>query len=137
MPSARSRTSPSSSDGVNQNPGSGLGLRGAVAVAISAVVYVGIYTTGVRYETLYRALNLDLPWLTRIVMSTYKFNGLLLLMGLVPCAILLSKPELSAKAQNTLLRFVMFGFALALVSLVVVLVATYIPVPFAMGSASQ
>lgn len=83
------------SDGAEPQPGRGLSVRPLLFVAASALLYVGIYRVCANFDSLYRALGVDLPWVTRTVLATYQFSGALLLIGLVPCAVLLTKRKLS------------------------------------------
>lgn len=62
-----------------------------------------------------------------------KNTGLLLLVGLVPCVVLVRTPA-TAAAQNTrLTRLVTLGFALAWLAVITFYTAMYLPV-FLMGS---
>lgn len=100
------------------------------------MIYVWIYIMGLRFEDLFRGFGGDLPWLTSTVLAIYKSNGLLLLVGLVPCAILLKERNTSAKKRIRLVKFVALGFGLAWMSLTVFTIATYLPV-FEMGATAQ
>jgi type II secretory pathway component PulF len=92
-----------------------------------------IFITGLAFEDLFRGFGADLPWFTSTVLEVYKFNGLLLLVGLVPYAMLVKERKPTIKRRTRLTKLVVLGFGLALTSLAVFTTAMYLPV-FQMGT---
>lgn len=133
MPFAVLLPDPNETDGIESRPSRWLRFWSITSVALSAVIYVGIYISGLQFEDLFRGFGGDLPWLTRVVLVIYKLSGLLLLVGLIPCAILLKGQSMSPKKVTRLVEFVAIGFGLACTSLTIFIIATYLPV-FAMGA---
>ncbi len=115
-------------------PGGKLRLWYPLSVAASALLYAGIYRVCGNFESLYRSFGLELPWLSRAVMATYQFSGVLLVIGLVPCAILMSKRGQSLETRIRLGKLVTLGFFVAGASLLLALFATYLPVSLAAPS---
>lgn len=103
------------------------------SVAVSALMYAWIWFVGRGYEELFRGFGSALPWLTRLVLATYEFYGLLLLVGLVPCVVLVRMPATAAARSRSLHILVTLGFALACLSVILFYTAIYLPV-FQMGS---
>lgn len=104
------------------------------AVAVSALLYACTWIVGLGFEELYRGFGSALPRLTRAVLATYKFSGLLLLIGLVPCVALVRMPVVAPARRTRLFVLVMLGFALASLWVTLFYTAMYLPV-FQMGSA--
>ena len=75
--------------------------------------------------------GVELPWLSRAVMDTYQFSGVLLLIGLAPCVMLLTKRSFSLETRIRLGKLVTLGYFIAWASMLTALLATYLPMMLA------
>lgn len=103
-----------------------------VSIAIHAAIYFGVRG----FQDLFRGFGADLPLLTRIVMASAKYYGLLVLVGLVPCVLLLYNRTRLIHESNRLFVLVLVSFGLSFGLLVVYVIAAYLPI-FQLGAVVQ
>ena len=103
-----------------------------VLVSLSALIYLAIFLLGPRYENLYQGFGV-LPTLTTYVLASYRYCGVLVLVGLIPCVTLFKNRNGFAGNADGLVAWVVVGFGLALSALAVFALAMYWPI-FEMGS---
>ncbi len=104
-----------------------------VLTLISAVIYVAIFFNGAGFQDLFRGFGTELPALTRFFLASYQYYGVLILIGLVPCSLLLWNRNRSVAESNRLFRLVFASFGLSLFLLSVSVAAAYLPI-FELGS---
>ncbi|MCC5869233.1 MAG: hypothetical protein JJU27_12035 [Gammaproteobacteria bacterium] len=131
MSSTMPSDDPTDSHEADPRPGGRLRFRYPVSVAISALAYAGVYWVCGKFEHLYRSFGVELPWLSRAVIGNYQFSAVLLLIGLVPCAILLTKRDLSLETRVRLGKLIMLGVYVASGTILLALFATYLPMSLA------
>lgn len=104
------------------------------SVVFSATIYSWVFVATPAFASLYSGFGADLPWLTAVVLATSRFYGLLLLIGLIPCVILVKRRNTIGAERSRLFKLIALGFGLACTLLGVFTVAMYLPV-FRMGAA--
>lgn len=107
-----------------------------VLTGISAAVYAAIYFSGQGFLDLFRGFGADLPFLTRVVLDSFKYYGVLIFIGLAPCIALLWDRERSVTDSNRLFTLVLVSFCLSFVVLGLCVAAAYLPI-FKMGAVVQ
>ncbi len=111
-------------------------IASVVLVLLSAAIYSVIYVQGSGFENLFKGFGADLPLLTRVVLASYKWYGVLALVGAVPSYYLFKNRFCYIGDRNSLFVPVIVSFSLAVFILVVVTMAMYLPV-FQVGSVIQ
>jgi len=97
-----------------------------VSVMISGLFYSILLLMAPAFEQLYAGFGADLPAITTILFSVYPLFGLLVLIGLVPCIMLLmdrSRPD-----ADRLMTVIVTSFGLSFVLFAAFMVAMYYPV---------
>lgn len=107
-----------------------------VLTLLSAAIYVAIFTSGAGFRDLFRGFGAELPVLTRVFLVSYQYYGLLILVGLIPCGLLLWNRSRSVADSNRLFQLVYASFGLSLFLLGVAVTAAYLPV-FQLGAVVQ
>ncbi len=101
--------------------------------SISASIYVAIFFSGAGFRDLFQGFGAELPALTRFFLSSYQIYGVLILIGFIPCVLLLWNRNRPVAESNRLFRFVFASFGLSLFVLNVSVAAAYLPV-FQLGA---
>ena len=136
MPIAVVLSEPSSAQDIRQPVKLWVLILSVVLTVASAAIYVGIYLGGSEFEGLFRGFGTDLPTLTRMTLASYKYWGLFVVIGVVPCASLLwNRCRLIADA-NRHFMWVIAGCALSFFLLSLFATAMYLPI-FRMGALVQ
>lgn len=99
-----------------------------LAVLLSAAVYLKIFLMGEDLRSLYRGFGTELPFLTQYVLASYRYFGILTLVGLVPCVSLLVNRCGLGGDEVPYFVVVLAGFGLSLAVMAVFVVAMYLPV---------
>ena len=105
-------------------------------VLLSAAIYALIYFNGAGFENLFEGFGADLPMITRVVLTSYKWYGILVMVGVVPSFYMFKNRTCFIGNRNRLFARVVASFGLALFMLGVVTAAVYLPI-FQMGAVVQ
>lgn len=100
---------------------------------LSAVIYAAIFFNGAGFERLFQGFGAELPALTRFFIVSYQYFGVLLLIGLVPCVLLLRNRKWSVIESDRLFWLVFASFGISLLVLGASVAAAYLPV-FKLGA---
>ena len=95
---------------------------------VSAAIYVAISVGGLEFRDLFRGFGADLPVLTRFVLATYKYYGVLIFIGLFPCVSLLWNRNRLVADSNRLFMWVIVSFGLSFSLMSVFVTAMYLPI---------
>lgn len=104
-----------------------------VLTVLSAVIYVAIFFSGAGFRDLFQGFGAELPTLTRFFVVSYQYFGVLILIGLVPCMLLIRKRKRPVIESNRLFRLVFASFGISLFVLSASVAAAYLPV-FKLGA---
>ena len=97
-----------------------------VSVMITGVFYSILLLMAPSFEGLYAGFGAELPAITEILLAIYPTFGLLVLIGLVPCIMLLmdrSRPD-----ADRLMTIIVVGFGLSSILFAAFVFAMYYPV---------
>ena len=119
--------SPSGTENTRQPVRSWKLVLSCALTAVSAAFYVVIFVVGVDFRDLFRGFGTDLPVLTRFVLATHKYYGVLILVGLVPCVSLLWNRNRFIADSNRLFMWVIASFGLSFSFLGAFVTAMYLP----------
>jgi cytochrome b561 len=104
-----------------------------VLTIVSAAIYVAIFVGGAEFRGLFHGFGTDLPVLTRFVLATHKYYGVLILVGLIPCVALLRNRNRFIVDSNRLFMWVVASFGLSFFLMGVFVIAMYLPI-FQLGA---
>jgi len=99
-----------------------------VLTSVSAAIYAAIFFSGAGFQDLFQGFGADLPALTRFFLSSYQIYGVLILIGLIPCVLLLWNRNRPVAESNRLFRLVFASFGISLFVLSTSITAVYLPV---------
>lgn len=99
-----------------------------VLTIVSAAIYVAIFVGGTEFRGLFHGFGTDLPVLTRFVLATHKYYGVLILVGLIPCVALLRNRNRFIVDSNRLFMWVVASFGISFFLMSVFVTAMYLPV---------
>lgn len=119
---------PDESEDINQPVKLWMLILSVLLTLISVAIYVAIFFSGAGFQDLFQGFGADLPALTRFFLSSYQFYGVLILIGFVPCVLLLWNRSRPVAESNRLFRLVFASFGLSLFVLSVSVAAAYLPV---------
>lgn len=137
VPVAAGVTDSPEAGSATSNPIPGWMLSASVAsVLLSAAIYAVVYVKGAGFEELFKGFGADLPAFTRVVLASYKWYGVLLLVGIVPTVALFRNRKSFTGNRNLLFAPVVVSFHLSLLMLSILVAAAYLPI-FQLGSALQ
>ena len=105
----------------------------AVLTVLSAVIYMAIFFSGAGFKDLFQGFGAELPTLTRVFLASYQYFGVLILIGLVPCGLLLRNRKRPVIESNRLFRLVFASFGISLFVLSASVAAAYLPI-FKLGA---
>jgi hypothetical protein len=106
----------------------------SVALTIlSAIIYMAIFVSGQGFRDLFQGFGADLPALTHYFLIAYQYFGLLIMIGLIPCVLLLWNRNCPVVQSNRLFTIVVASFALSMFLLSVSVIAAYLPI-FKLGA---
>lgn len=97
-----------------------------LSVMVSGVFYSILLLMAPAFEQLYAGFGADLPAITKILLQVYPLFGLLVMIGLVPCVMLLmdrSRPD-----ADRLMTIIVVGFGLSFILFAAFVFALYYPV---------
>jgi hypothetical protein len=104
-----------------------------VLTVLSAVIYVAIFFSGTEFKEIFQGFGAELPQLTRFFLVSYQYFGVLILIGLVPCVLLLRNRKQPVVHSNRLFMLVFASFGISLFVLSASVIAAYMPV-FELGA---
>ena len=119
--------SPSGTENTRQPVRSWKLVLSCALTVVSAAIYVVIFVVGVEFRGLFRGFGTDLPVITRFVLATHKYYGVLILVGLVPCVSLLWNRNRFIADSNRLFMWVIASFGLSFSFLGAFVTAMYLP----------
>ena len=99
-----------------------------VLTVVSAAIYVMIFVGGLEFRGLFSGFGADLPLLTRFVLATYKYYGVLIFVGLVPSVSLLWNRNRLVADSNRLFIWVIVSFGLSSSLMGMFVTAMYLPI---------
>jgi hypothetical protein len=120
--------SPSGSENTRQPVRSWILVLSIVLTLVSAAIYITIFIGGIEFRDLFRGFGADLPVLTRFVLATYKYYGVLIFVGLVPCVSLLWNRNRLVVDSNHLFMWVIVSFGLSFSLMSMFVTAMYLPI---------
>ena len=101
---------------------------GLVLALATVAPYAYAYVAVPRFVELFSAFGDRLPFATKLLLSSYRFLGLLSLMAIVPAFRLVTARELARARQYRLLIFVLFGLLLSLIVFYFCIFGVYAPI---------
>jgi len=104
-----------------------------VLTVLSAVIYLAIFFSGAEFKEIFQNFGAELPLLTRLFLVSYQYFGVLILIGLVPCVLLLRNRKRTVVHSNRLFMLVFASFGISLLVLSASVIAAYMPV-FELGA---
>ena len=100
---------------------------------ISLLIYSAPYNMVPSFEELWEGFGAELPFLTLLMLKTYKFYALLAFIGIIPCVILFLNRFTYRKKQSKLFIIVLLNLFISFSLFAFVIIACYLPI-FALGS---
>jgi len=104
-----------------------------VLTVMSVLMYAAIFKIGSEFEQLFSGFGAELPGLTLLVLKTHMYYWPLVLIGLVPCLVLIVSWKNPPKDKAVLFIFVVINGVLAFIIMGLVIFTMYLPI-FSMGT---
>ena len=124
---------PDESEDINQPVNLWMLILSVLLTSMCVAIYVAIYFSWAGFQDLVQGFGADLPALTRFFISSYQIYGVLILIGVIPCVLLLWNRNRPVAESNRLFRLVFASFGISLFVLSVSVTAAYLPV-FKLGA---
>ena len=105
-----------------------------ILMLLTAIAYLAMYSIGPEFERLFAGFGADTPLLTEVVIATYTYYGLFLLIGFIPCVLLFRNRSVAGTDSERYFMLVAVGFGLSLALLALFVIAMYAPI-FKLGAA--